>query len=168
MQVTSAEAAKLLRKLNDTISGLTEQEGLRREYVAAVGEDPESVRPDYSYTDTRDELLRLEASVRKVKHALNVFNSTQTVPGFGITIDEMLILLPQLSARKSKLAAMKARLPKVRDMSYRNTAILDYRYINYELSAVEADYEAVSDELARAQMALDEVNSTVRFEISDI
>ena len=38
----------------------------------------------------------------------------QVVDGFGITIDEMLVYIPQLTKRKIKLLKMKSRLPKER------------------------------------------------------
>ncbi len=54
----------------------------------------------------------MEAKIRKLKHAINIFNATQTVDGFDMTIDELLVYIPQLTKRKSKLLEMKSRLPK--------------------------------------------------------
>ena len=44
-----------------------------------------------------------EEEIRKLKHALNVFNASNKVPGFEMTVDEMLVYLPQLSREKNKL-----------------------------------------------------------------
>lgn len=60
------------------------------------------------------QLRELEDKIRKVKHAINQFNLTQDVPGFNMTIDQMLIYIPQLTARKNKLNRMRSRLPKER------------------------------------------------------
>ena len=89
--------------------------------------------------------------------------------GFGITIDEMLVYIPQLTKRKSKLLEMKSRLPKERvDEQYgRQSNIIDYTYTNYDLTAVEADYEKTADELSRAQLALDTVNQRDSFEFCE-
>ena len=105
--------------------------------------------------------------MRTVKHAINFFNATHKVEGFDMTIDQMLIFIPQLSKKRSKLYAMKSVLPKSRaETPYGKTVnIIDYSYANYDIKKAEADYEAVSDLLARAQNALDLVNSTVSFEI---
>lgn len=166
MKYTSAEAAKLLRRLNDDYYALISMEERSRDFLAAMGEDVESVRPEYDYEKTQEKLSELEAQIRTVKHAINVFNSTHTVEGFDMTIDAMLIFIPQLSRRKEKLFVMKSRLPKVRENAYgRNTTIIDYRYINYDLSKVEEDYRKVSDLLAKAQTALDVVNTTATMEI---
>ena len=86
--------------------------------------------------------------------------------GFGITIDEMLVYIPQLTKRKIKLLEMKSRLPKerVEEQCGRQSNIIDYTYTNYDLAAVEADYENAADELSRVQLALDAVNQREVFE----
>ena len=114
MTYTSAQANKLLKKLNDEHAALLDKENRSKDFRAAMGEDVESVRPAYDYADTQKKLAELEQRIRKVKHAINVFNATHVIPDFGMTIDEMLVYIPQLTQRKSKLADMKARLPKQR------------------------------------------------------
>lgn len=167
MKCTSAEAGKLLKKLGDEQASIIMREQNGREFLAAVGEDVESVRPDYDFAATQNALNEVEAKIRKLKHALNVFNSTTVIPEFGITIDEMLVFIPQLTARKNKLAQMKDKLPKMREQSHISVStVLDYRYLNYDVNAVSAEYEKVSDTLARAQNALDAVNMTATLEVT--
>lgn len=167
MKMTSAQVSKLLRQLNDELRTLQYREENTRSFIAALSEDPESVRPEYDYAEMQEAQTALEAKIRKIKHALNVFNSTHIIPGFGITIDEMLVYLPQLSRRCAKLSVMKDALPKVREntLSSRNSPVIDYRYANYDIEQVNRDYTALSDELAKAQTALDYENSTAQFDI---
>lgn len=166
MKYTSAEIAKILRKLNDDYNMLLSKENESKSFVAAMGEDIDSVRPEYDYVKTAEELCRNENKIRKIKHALNVFNTTQIVPGFDMTIDEILVYIPQLSKRKEKLAGMKSQLPKKRDYSYgRTNNIIDYKYINYDLKDVEADYDEVCKLLSDAQLALDKMNNSLCIEI---
>ena len=42
---------------------------------------------------------------------------------------------------------------------------MEYKYANYDIAAVEADYVKTVDELSAAQNALDQVNSTVEFDV---
>lgn len=166
MKYTSAEARKLLKKLREEEDSINQREMYGKEFLAAVGEDLESVRPDYDFLTTQKERDAVEEKVRKLKHALNVFNSTTIIPEFGITIDEMLVYIPQLAERKRKLSAMKDKLPKVREQTRMGTSsILDYRYLNYDVKIVAAEYEKVSDLLAKAQNALDSINMTQVLEI---
>ena len=53
MKYTSAEAGKLLKKLNDDRASILLREENGKEFLAAVGEDIESVRPDYNFKETQ-------------------------------------------------------------------------------------------------------------------
>lgn len=167
MKYTSAEAAKLLRKLNEEQGALREKESKVSQFVASLEEDIESVRPVYDYKETQEKLAELEKKVRVLKHAINQFNLTTEVPGFGMTVDQMLVYIPQLSEKKRKLAEMATRLPKERMNAggYGGKAIVEYMYANYDIAEAEADFEAVSEELAKAQTALDVVNNSATLEI---
>ena len=167
MLYTSAEAAKLVRKLNEEQNVLKQKENKSSLFVAAIEEDVESVRPDYDYEEVQKLLADLEMKVRKVKHAINTFNLTTQVPGFDMTVDQMLVYIPQLSERKNKLTRMAGCLPKERVSSsgYGAKTIVEYRYTNYDIKKAEADLAEVTDELARAQTALDVINNSATMEI---
>ena len=166
MKYTSSQAGKLLRKLNDDYTALLKKEEISKDFLVSLGENPDAIRPEYDFCATQKELDALECKIRKVKHALNVFNSTTVIPEFDITIDEMLVLIPQLSKRKQKLATMKGKLPKMREQGYaRNSAMVEYRYLNYEVSWVESEYKKTTELLAKAQTALDIINNASILEI---
>ncbi|MBO4686434.1 MAG: hypothetical protein J5628_07280 [Lachnospiraceae bacterium] len=168
MKLTSAEAAKVLRKMNDDLNDLWSRESMSQSFVAAVSENVEDVRPEYDFAKTRAEEAVLSEKIRKLKHAINVFNSTTVIPEWNITIDEMLVLIPQLTRKRDRLSMMKNRLPKERVEAGMRTAsnIIDYRYANYDIAAAQAEYDEASNRLAKAQTALDLVNSTVTFEVT--
>ena len=163
MLITSAKAAKMLRQLNDELRTLQVREEKTKTFVAALQEDIESVRPKYNFKEMRDAQAEVERKIRKLKHALNVFNTTTVVPDFDMTIDEMLVFLPQLNKQCSLLSGMRDAMPKVRVSSgySGNSAILDYQYTNYDIEEANKLYIELSDILAKAQTALDLINSTV-------
>ena len=167
MQYTSAQAAKILRRLNEERNALLTMENQSKDFLASVGEDPETVRPDYDYAATQAKLRELEEKIRKVKHAISMFNISTVVPEFGMTVDQLLVYIPQLSQRKVKYADMMSKLPKARETgsAYTRGNIIDYRYANYDIAAAEQDHSWVSDTLGRAQTALDVINNTLTMEI---
>lgn len=167
MKYTSSEASKLLRTLNENHGNLLRKESQRMTFMITSNEDAEAVRPQYDYAAFREELARLENRIRKVKHAINRFNVSTGVPGFDMTIDQILVYIPQLSARKRKLEEMIRRLPRQREWvtGHGSNHVVEYSCVNYDMDQAEADYREASEELTRAQTALDLINNTEKMEI---
>ena len=167
MKVTSAQASKMLKKLQIEYNDLLRLEDKTSTFLAAVGEDVESVRPAYSYEETREKATKLASDIRKIKHAINIFNTVTVLPGFNMTIDEALVFIPQLTAKIGRLNGMKSVLPKERQEIYgrSSTNLIDYKYANYDIAKAESDFYQANDTLARVQLALDSVNNSELFEI---
>ena len=165
MKVNSAVANKMLKKITEEYEALKVKEAHSKDFLASVNENPDSIRPKYDFSKTQAELYALEEKIRKIKHALNKFNVNTLIPEFGITIDEMLVLIPQLTKQKAKLGAMKDRLPKMREkvVGYGANGVIDYRYINYDIDEVQKEYQLVSEKLTKAQLALDNINTSIEF-----
>ena len=92
MEYTSAEANKLLKKLNDMHQARLYEEEQCSTFLAAMGEEPESLRPEYDYTAAQEKLRELEEKIMTVKHAINLFNTTHRArlfydnrPGAGLS-----------------------------------------------------------------------------------
>ena len=167
MKFTSAKANKLLKKTVEEYEALKLKESQSKDFLASMNENPDSIRPKYDFGKTQLEIYEYEQKIRKIKHTLNKFNTNTIIPEFNITIDEMLVLIPQLTKQKAKLSAMKSRLPKMREkqVGYGQNGIIDYRYINYDIDEVEKEYNEVCVKLTKAQLALDEINSSIEFEL---
>lgn len=166
MDFTSASANKYLRRLQDEKDRLLRTEQEVSTYVLAEGEAEEP--PAYDYAATRERVAQIDGQARAIRHALHQFNMETVLPNRGITIDEALILLAQLSGRKDRLNSLASRQPKER-LSGRflgsNSGPVEYRYANYDVARAEADYRAVSDEIAELQLELDLVNQTEVFAV---
>ena len=164
----NAEMENQIKEILTTVyEALKVKEAHSKDFLASVNENPDSIRPKYDFSKTQAELYDYEEKIRKIKHALNIFNVNSIVPEFNITIDEMLVLIPQLTKQKVKLGTMKDRLPKMREkvVGYGANGVIDYRYINYDIDEVQKEYQLVSEKLTKAQLALDNVNTTITFEL---
>ena len=165
--LTSAEANKLLKKVTEERNMIEANELQSCKFNAAIGEEIESVRPEYNYSSVQFEIAKCDYKIRAIKHAINVFNTTTLVGDTGMTIDEVLVHIPQLTEKKNKLFVMQRRLPKQRTsvLGIGGNSVIDYTYANYNIETAKKDYVSVSDELREIQTALDLVNSTVTFDI---
>ena len=166
MLYTSAEANKLLRALKNEETAEKMKEAENHKFEAALGENIEDVRPDYSFAETNRKLEEIRKKIVAVKYAINVFN-VKTVIVDNITIDMALIMLPQLTDRKRSLYNMKTLPAKKRNKLYGTgmANVIDYTYANFSLEEAEAEYTRISEEIDRIQLALDKVNATEKMEI---
>lgn len=162
MHYTSAEANKLLKQLKDEWDNLRLEEEQSCVFTAATVEKVDEVRPEYGFLEMQERLSAVEDKIRTVKHAMNLFNTSHTIPGTEITIDEALVLIPQLSAKKVKLAKMCNRLPKSRKRSAygEKSNFIEYEYANYNIGEAKEMYDRISERLAALQLGLDKVNAT--------
>ena len=165
MLVTSKEANKLLQQFEQELRSMLAKEYETKSFLAAVGEDVESCRPEYDYEAVQHAQAALEETIINLKHQINKFNTETIVDGFNKTIDEMLIYIPMLTRRKEKLNGMKNAMAKTREAVNMRSTIIDYRYANYDIKQASDDYDAVTEELSKAQIALDTVNVTKKFEV---
>ena len=159
-KITSAYANKWLKSLEEDKEYWINKEEASSTYVAAINEEP--VIPEYDYAE-------VAATIAVIKHALNVTNATAKVQvkDTGMSVDTILIKMAQLNKRKAVLDRMRKQLPKTRETtSYMSrNAVPEYRYVNYDLDLVKQEYERVSQNVMELQMALDQYNQTVQFEV---
>lgn len=161
--LTIAEAQKMIKKILEEKIGLIEQEQKSSLFNASLGEDVESVRPDYNFELTQAAIRKCDEKVRILKHAINKFNIEHYVDSEGMTVDQVLVRIPQLTEEKRRLQDMQGRLPKQRTSLTPN--VVDYRYANYNIAEAKEEFESVSDRLRNLQTSLDTINTTERFEV---
>ncbi len=85
-KMTSAQAAKELKRLNDLHTALLEKEQKAAVFTAAIQEDIEQAHPEYDYAGTQVILRTFESRIIRLKHSINVFNTTYVIPEFNKTV----------------------------------------------------------------------------------
>lgn len=123
MRITSSEANKLLRQYEDEKVMLSRQEAKTTSFHCATGEKIEDCETEYVFSEMQKRIEAVDNKIIKLKHAINVFNTTTEVNG-DLTIDQVLIRLPQLNTRKAALDGMRKQLSKERYSI--NSGIIDY------------------------------------------
>lgn len=163
MEITSAGANKMLRALRDERSYLERMEERSREYVLAENEKQEP--PAYDYEETTAKMQEIDRKICRIKHAVNVFNTTTVLEKQGITIDEALVKMAQMTQSRLRLEDMRSRLPKTRHESYGHSSLIEYAYLNYDVKKVQEDYRKLNEEIMELQLELDACNQTRTFEL---
>ena len=167
MKVTSAYANKLLKQLEEEKAFWTNKEKESFLYTAAVDEEP--VIPEYDFLEVNKKLSEIDLKVCRIKHAVNVSNASASIDIGGeiISVDVILIRMSQLSKRRNMLDKMRKQLPKARvnDTYGIRKGAAEYRYANYDIDTVKAEYEAVGARIMEMQMALDKHNQTEEFDV---
>ena len=84
MTYTCAEAAKLLRSLNEELSVLRGREQKSYRFTASIDEDIESARPEYDYKEEQKKLYReyldaFRANLKAQLDAIEIVDDTETV-----------------------------------------------------------------------------------------
>lgn len=160
---TSASANKFIRAKQDEKDHLLSAESDTCTYVQAQDEEPDP--PAYDYGETRRSIDEIDRQVRLVRHALHRFNMETRLEGSDMTIDEALIAMAQLSAKRRRLDTLRSTLPKRRE-SYRYGSLLaEYRYANYDVERAQEDYLQVLEAIDDLQLKIDLCNQTLTFDV---
>ena len=166
-QMTSAAANKWIKALEDEKAYYLSLESSSSVYI--LGEQEAEDKPEYDYVQMNQNIMMLDMKIRRIRHAVNVFNTTTVLPNLNLTIDEALVKMAQLNNRKAVLDIMRKRLPKERINSFGsfNKSIVEYQYVNYDLEQVKKDYQEITEEIMKIQLALDICNQTMTFEVEE-
>lgn len=163
---TSASANKYLKSLQEEKDFLLATEKGTCEYTCAAGEEADP--PLYSYNDTSQALDEIDEKMLLVRHAIHQFNIQTLLPQHGISIDEALIRMAQLSNKKSRLSSLRRKAQKARNRGgffMRETTVVEYTYANYDVEKAGTDYKEVCSKIEALQLELDLINQTHSFEI---
>lgn len=165
IQISPAYASKLVKQKNDQVRAILALERETSTTTAYLDEDVSELRGVYDFSETQRQLEALNCDILKLKHAINVFNTTAVLPGLGYTIDAALVRMRMLSVTRDRLAAMMRVQPVIRKSSGYGKAQAEYVYRNYEAKDAEAAYQKTVAELTAIQMALDKANLDTTIEV---
>ena len=169
MKMTSAYANKLIKKLKEDRNYWREIENVRQTYIVAQGE--EAIIPEYDFMEVHKTIADLDDKIIRIKHALNISNSTNSVEieGKSYTIDMLLVKMAQMTERKAVLGAMRKHTPKARVMEsfgrFHQTTTSNIQCINFDMELVKTEYDRIDMFINELLLTLDKYNQTVEFEV---
>ena len=137
IKVSPAYASKLVKQKNEQMRVLLSQERETATTTACLDEDVTELRKVYDFAATQRQMDALNDDIIKLKHAINVFNTTTELPGLGYTIDAALVRMKMLSSKRDRLANMKRIQPVTRQSVGYGKSKPEYVYRNYDAKDVE-------------------------------
>ena len=105
MKLTSAGANKMIKAWNEDLEGLLKKEEAESRTTYGINEEP--LPANYDFARMQQQMDALNQKIAVLRHAVNVFNTTTMLEGFGFTIDEALVRMAMLTKKKQRLAQMK-------------------------------------------------------------
>ena len=156
MKLTSAGANKMIKAWNEDLEGLLKKEEAESRTTYGINEEPLPANYDFA---------RMQQQMAVLRHAVNVFNTTTMLEGFGFTIDEALVRMAMLTKKKQRLAQMKQVPLLVRTSPGYGSNTPEMTCRNYDAEQVEQEYRRVSDQLTALQLTLDRANLLLEFEV---
>lgn len=95
MKVTSAYANKLIRGYREELAALISSEKDTCTTIYGASETP--IETGYDFSSTQAEMDALNDKIAKLRHGINVFNTTTKLEGFDFTVDESLVRMAMLT-----------------------------------------------------------------------
>lgn len=99
MKLTSAGANKMIKAWNEDLEGLLKKEEAESRTTYGINEEP--LPANYDFARMQQQMDALNQKIAVLRHAVNVFNTTTMLEGFGFTIDEALVRMAMLTKKEA-------------------------------------------------------------------
>lgn len=163
--MSPAYANKLIRQKMEEVRELISIEHQTATTTACLDEDTDELRNVYDFKATQKKIDTLNGDIIKIKHAINLFNTSYVLPNLGFTIDVALVMMKMLSEKKTRMAKMKAVREVSRTGGSFGNSQPEYTYRNYSEEDAVAEYNKTTEALTKIQLALDEANLLAIIEV---
>ena len=161
MKLCNAEVIKKIRDLEDQKLDILSDE--QKNCTTTYQTETDMIDTGYDFGETRKAVENLNKEIMKLKHALNVSNSTVIVEEFGLTIGECLVYMAQLNNEKSVLERLSRNRNKSRVTLY--NGFVEYTVTNYDVEICKSELNDIKETVRKLQLAIDRVNLNNMIEI---
>lgn len=161
MKLCNAEVIKKIKDLEEQKQEILSDE--QKNCTTTYQTETDMIDTGYDFEKTRNAVENLNKEIMKLRHALNISNSTVIVAEFGLTIGECLVHMAQLNNEKVVLERMSRNRSKSRITLY--NGIVEYTDTNYDVEMCKAALGYIKETVRKLQLAIDRVNFNNMIEI---
>lgn len=154
MKMCNTEVIKKIKELEERKQEIIADE--INKCMSTYQTETDKIDTGYNFKETRDAIARINAEVLKLKHALNIVNSTVIVPEFNMTVGESLVYMAQLNNERAILERMARNIAKTRHTVFNGT--VEYTVTNYDVNECKMLLGEIKATIVQLQLAIDRVN----------
>ena len=136
----------------------------RNNSVVTYSNAADKIETGYNFMESRKQLDNIDFEIRKLKHLVNVVNTTTVIPEYNLTIDECIIFLAQLNNELRILDSMRQKKSVVRK-SCMGSNIIEFTETCYNVEECKDLFDKVNAEIQKLQMCIDRINLTEMIEV---
>ena len=161
MKLCNAEVIKKIKDFEEQKQEILSDE--QKNCTTTYQTETDMIDTGYDFEKARNIVENLNKEIMRLKHALNVSNSTVIVEKFDLTIGECLVYMAQLNNEKVVLERMSRNRSKSRMTLYNGT--VEYTVTNYDVEVCKDKLNDIKETLRKLQLAIDRVNLNNMIEI---
>lgn len=161
MRLCNAEVIKKIKDLEEQKQEILVEE--QRNCTTTYQTETDMIDTGYNFDQARKSIEDFNKEIMRLKHALNVSNSTVIIDEINLTIGECLVYMAQLNNEKSVLERMSRNQNKSRSTLY-NGAV-EYTITNYDVEICKNKLNIVKENIRKLQLAIDRINLNNMIEI---
>jgi len=161
MKLCNAEVIKKIKDLEERKQETLSDE--QKNCTTTYQTETDMIDTGYDFETTRAAVENLNKEIMRLKHVLNVSNSTVVVEEFGLTIGECLVYMAQLNNEIAVLERLGRNRSKSRATLYNGT--VEYTVTNYDVEACKDKLNNTKETLRKLQLAIDRVNLNNMIEV---
>jgi len=154
MKLCNAEVIKKIKDLEEQKIIILSDE--QKNCTTTYQTETDMIDTGYDFGKTRTAVENLNKEIMKLKHKLNISNSTVIVEEFGLTIGECLVYMAQLNNEKGVLERLGQIRSKSRATLY--NGIVEYTVTNYDVEICKTELNKIKETVRKLQLAIDRVN----------
>ncbi|MCL2813576.1 MAG: hypothetical protein FWD23_03150 [Oscillospiraceae bacterium] len=161
MKLCNAEVIKKIKDLEEQKQEILSDE--QKNCTTTYQTETDMIDTGYDFEKTRTAVENLNKEIMRLKHALNISNSTVIVQEFGLTIGECLVYMAQLNNEKFVLEKLSRNRSKSRTTLYNGT--VEYTDTNYDVEVCKDKLNSIKETIRQLQLSIDRVNLNNMIEI---
>lgn len=164
MKFTINSGLKYIKMLEEEKRKILSEESKSMTFSYLANETPYT--PSYDFKNITSQISEIDRKIVAIRHKISEVGITTIVDSnLGLTVDNLLVMLPLLSDRKRTLERMRKIPEKERRQKLGGSEVSEYIERNFDITEVDEEYFKISALLVSYQELLNKYNTLTEFDV---